>query len=60
MNKTTLNKMTEGKMVQNEDASWNGLRFSDSTLNFYLILVEIVLNDEEKLLKKALKVHCSV
>lgn len=60
MNKTTLNKMTEGKMVQNEDASWNGLRFSDSTLNFYLILVEIVLNGEEKLLKKALKVHCSV
>lgn len=60
MNKTTLNKTTEGKMVQNEDASWNGLRFSDSTLNFYLILVEIVLNGEEKLLKKALKVHCSV
>lgn len=60
MNKTTLNKMTEGKMVKNEDASWNGLRFSDSTLNFYLILVEIVLNGEEKLLKKALKVHCSV
>lgn len=53
MNKTTLNKTTEGKMVQNEDASWNGLRFSDSTLNFYLILVEIVLNGEEKLLKKA-------
>lgn len=60
MNRTTLNKMTEGKMVQNEDASWNGLRFSDSTLNFYLILVEIVLNGEEKLLKKALEVHCSV